>query len=252
MMPSPPQNVSERVHLAEVVGPRGVVYGVMWLYLYPDQRFAKRVFKVSDRKLAKALKKDRYFMDQVPYDPQVGSAGIMEEMHKEVSKLLDRRHSSVREKQTEIVPRLATAPNASAFKPAAAPAPTVIAPRVVQSPARAPVLALSAPPVPVAAAPTRHVKRHVEGEVYEGIVTVAQMTTRNEGSPNSYKTFCLTLNDGRREVPLYGTELQRQITDLNVECGDRVKVVFMGKADTEVPGKGKAMKNLYQVMRLPS
>lgn len=234
-----PPEVSERVHLAEVVGPAGLVFGVMWIYLYPDRSIAKRVFKVTDRKLAKSLKKDRYFMDQVPYDPQKGSAEIMQQMHKEVVKLLDVRASVVRDKRAE--------------RPAASVTPPPTIAKAVAAPAAAAKETPKAAPAPAAPpAPAREVKRNVAGDVYEGIVTVAQMTTKNGGASGSYRTFCLTLNDGRREVPLYGTELERQVTDLRLEIGERAKVVFMGKSETEIPGKGKGFKNLYQVMRVPS
>jgi hypothetical protein len=234
-----PPDVSERVHLAEVVGPGGLVYGVMWLYLYPERRIAKRVFKVTDRWLAKSLKTDRYFMEQVPFDPKVGSMPVMKQMHKEVGKLLDQRATFLRDKRP-VVPAVA------------APAPVVAAPAPARQPPR-PAAAPVATPVaaPVAKAP-RDFRRNVVGEVYEGVVTVAGMTTKNGGANGSYKTFCLTLNDGQREVPLYGTELERQVHDLKIECGERVKVVFMGKTPTDVPGKGTVSKNLYQVTRTAS
>jgi len=242
---------ADRVRTAQLCGPHGVVLGMMWLYLYPEQGIARRVFKVTDPQLIRAFGKDRFYFADVPYDPATGSKVLLDKLHTECSVLLGKRRIDDRDKRQSN----ARAPRAaSASAVVAAPAPALAAKpdvRAVQPPAVAPAVAPTQAPAPAeASSVTPAARRRVSGDVYKGIVTVAGPTRRGTGK-DSYETFCLTINDGIREIPLFGTELQRQAADLRIQHGDKVKVVFMGKQQTTVPGSNRpSYKNLYQLTRL--
>ena len=46
-------------------------------------------------------------------------------------------------------------------------------------------------------------------------------------------------------------ELERQAADLKIKPGDKIKVIFMGKQQTTVPGSTRpSYKNLYQLTRM--
>ncbi len=236
--------VSGRVRTAQLCGPRGVIYGVMWLYLYPDLRIARRVLKVMDTHLAKSLKKDRFFFVDVPYEPASGYMVLMDQLHAECKVLLDKRRPEKLAKRLPVArPARMAQPPASAPVRAIEPAPPAVP---VARPAT--VVAPSAPAVAAPVAPAA--RRRVNGDEYKGVVTVAGRTRRGTGDA-SYETFCLTINDGAREVPLFGNELERQAADLGVKPGDRIKVIFMGKQPTTIPGSTRpSYKNLYQLTRM--
>jgi hypothetical protein len=246
-MQKEPFRVAERVQTAQLCGRDGIQLGVMWLYLYPDHRIAKRVFKVTDNQLAKALKWDRRYMPDVKFDPVAGFQGIMEEMYKECSALLNKPGVAGRGKaQTETKVEVVTRPTVALTAKPAVPAPVVHTATVMEQPAaHATTVAM-----PMS-------QRAVNGETYIGRVTMAGMTTKGVGK-GAYQTFCLTIHDGTRETPLVGAELQRQCGDLGIKPGDGVKVVFMGKQQVEIPdasypsGKRFSNKNLYQVTRQES
>ncbi|MDO8279821.1 MAG: hypothetical protein Q7T63_17055 [Burkholderiaceae bacterium] len=240
---------ADRVRTAQLCGPHGIVLGMMWLYLYPEQGIARRVFKVTDPQLIRAFNKDRFYFADVPYEPATGSKALLDKLHTECSVLLGRRRIDDREKRQSNA-RAPRAGSASAVVAAPAPAakPDV---RAVQPAAVAPAVAPTQAPAPAeASAVAPAARRRVSGDVYKGIVTVAGPTRRGTGK-DSYETFCLTINDGVREIPLFGNELQRQAADLNIQQGEKVKVVFMGKQQTTVPGSNRpSYKNLYQLTRL--
>lgn len=225
--------VSSRVAVAEVCGPAKLVYGVMWLYLYPEKEIAKRVFKVTDLKLVKQLNSDRYYLPDVHYEPRKGTGELMLLMHLEVCKILNKNPSVMRQKKQQPAPQVAT----------------VIDPVQVQRPIATPSPApLRTQPV---VAPAPAFKRNVEGDVYHGVVSVAGSTRMpGRGGKKPYDTFCLTLNDMGKETPLFGAELERQVNDMQIRPGERVRVVFMGKSKVDIPGSdAPAYKNLYQITR---
>ncbi len=239
--------IADRVRTAQLYGPQGVVFGMMWLYLYPDLGIARRVFKVTDRHLIKLLDRDRFYFADVPYDPAMGYKVLLDKLHAECSVLLGKRRTDQREKRQSGV-----------RTPRAAQAPAVVQ---ASSPVRAvePIPVPAPTAVPVAAAPPQAVeatqvapaaRRRVNGDEYKGIVTVAARTRRGSGT-DSYETYCLTINDGAREIPLFGNELERQAADLKIKPGDKIKVIFMGKQQTTVPGSTRpSYKNLYQLTRM--
>lgn len=224
-----PVGVSDRVKTASIHGPGGVLLGVLWVYTYPNQGTAKRLFKVLDRGLARALGRDRYFFPDVPFEPKRGVDAIMSGLRGEVAKLLDQRKPIRKERPAKAQPAMAVNP-------------------VAEPPAQAvPAPARTAPdPVRSIVAPTH--RRQVMGEVFAGRVTLAGLTNK-QGKDGPYKTFCLTIHDGAKEIPLFGAELERQAVDLKIQAGDKVRVVFMGKQPVEIPGKPTSFKNLYQVTR---
>ncbi len=242
-----PPAVAERVRTAQLCGPQGIVYGRMWLYLYPDLKLAKRVLKLTDPHLAKILKRERFYLADVPFDAAVGYKLLLDDMHKECNLLLDQRKSAPREQRKKFEMR----PQAPVAAPAARPPSTKTVDNTVSGAAVAApaaddrvAMASGAPVVVVASG-----GRRVRGDEYKGVVTVAGQTKRGTGE-SQYSTFCLTIHDGVREVPLFGTELERQASDLGIKPGDKVRVVFMGKAPTQVPGATRpSYKNLYQLTR---
>lgn len=232
-LPGVPE-VAQRVHVTSVHGPGGHVYGVLWFYLYPGQAMAKAVFKVQDQELRRVLRKDRYFMEPMAYEPVAGIEPLRATALAEVRKLLSQREGSrsKRERATETRASRPSKGEFDAMRTADTPAQPQPQPQRAQAQQDAPASA-----------------RHVKGDIHEGVVTVAKEVPRPGRDGGSYSSFCLTINDGTREVPLYGSELARSVEEQSITPGDRVKVVYMGKQPVDIPGKGRAFKNLYQVTR---
>jgi hypothetical protein len=230
-----PLAVAERIRTAKLIGPQNIVYGLMWLYLYPAPGIARRVFKVTDRHLAKALGKQYFNFSDVPFDPVAGCTPLFDDMHAECKRVLNGRGGAVRVKRLSQRRAESLKPplNVAVCRAAATERPE--APRAITVPA----------PATVAGVPA------VQGEAYQGVVTSVGRTNRTGPDGASYNTFCLTLNDGAREIPLFGTELERLSVEQRVGPGDRVRIVFMGKVLTQVPGKNRpAFRNLYQLARV--
>lgn len=229
-------SVSERVCVAEVYGAGRVLLGVIWIYLYPKTGTARRVFKIVDSGLAKALERDRYFYPDVPFEPKVGTGQIMADFRQEIGRLLDRRQPVLKARKAAM--NAEETPSSLPASPLAKPV------RVPTEP-----VAIKPPPM----VPTTHIvtpahTRKVAGEVYEGSVAHAGMTQK-QGRDGAYQTFCLTIHDGVREIPLFGAELERQAVDMKIAPGEKVRVIFMGKQPVEIPGKPTSFKNLYQLSR---
>ena len=245
--------IADRIKTANISSGRHDL-GVMWLYLYPEHKKARRVFKVLDRHLADALGFQRYYYPDVPFDPAKGTDGIMSDFHKEVSKQLDRRiaaadrsrraaeETAARKTVEKPVEQPKAAPQVAKEVPTArAEAP------VKQPPVQAPSPAPS--PVPEVSVQAPAHKRQVAGEAFQGTITQAGMTTRH-GAQGAYKSYCLTIHDGTREVPFFGAELQRQAADMGIKPGESVRIVYMGKQPIDIEGKPSSFKNLYQVTRV--
>lgn len=236
--PKPISDGSTRVDKGELFGPGRILLGYMWVYLYDSARVARRVFKVADPYLMTALKRERFFFPDVPFDPALGSKPIMDGLYKECKRLVDPHQKRVVEQRARKKADQASAKVAPKAVPETA---QPVAPR---SPAVNPA---ATPTEPVAVVPAS--ARAVKGQVYAGVVTQAGMTGR-VGTEGAYRTYCLTIHDGTREIPLFGSELQRQASDAQIKPGERVKVVFMG--EEHFKGRdGKPMhKNLYQISRM--
>lgn len=227
--------IAQRVWTAELLGKGALKLGVLWVYTYPDQGKARRVFKVTNRALASALKRERWYMDDVAFDPLIGVRPILDQMGRDCAKLMNPPgQAPVREK---------TAAKAKPMgaKPVAATVPTT-QPAAAQA-AKATAVEETISPTIV----TPNHSRAVKGQTYTGRVTTAGMTNRggyNGKAP--YPSFCLTIHDGKVETPLFGAELQRQASDMQIKPGDQVRVVFMGKES--LPNGYD--RNLYQVTKL--
>jgi hypothetical protein len=244
--------VSSRVLTIPLEADGGLPIGTAWVYLFERDASgkalnkARRVLKFNNRALARIIcgpDEMRYFFKDVDYIPENGTREICESFVGEIRKLLDRKQALPRSEKLNDAAR-----KSKSLEAAAMPKP---APVVVQAPAPAPTPAPTpAPVVQKALEPLRPVNRTVKGQVYEGMVVSAGMSTKN-GQNGSYSTFCLTLNDGEKEVPLNGTEIHRQVKDMGIQIGERVKVVSMGRSPIDVPGQEKqGWKNLYQITRL--
>lgn len=242
---------AERVRVAEIVGPQGLQLGVMWIYLYSSQGIARRVFKVRDAGLAKALGRDRFYYPDVPFAEKDGTDGILKDFHAEIAKFLDRSKpvikaraaEKVRRDQSALVPKVKqVTATVQAPKPQRDDGEKHAPPVIVDAP-KSEAIRMN---LPSGSMPFN--KRQVQGESYEGSVTLAGKTTRI-GKDGPYQTYCLTLHNGNVEIPLFGAELGRQASDLNIQVGEKVRVVFMGRQP--MAGEGaKGYKNLYQVSRM--
>jgi hypothetical protein len=227
--------VAERIRTARLIGPHNILYGLMWLYIYPAQGIARRVLKVTDRPLAKALGRQYYNFGDVPFDPVAGCRPLFDAMHAECRKVLNGRGGAMRVKQIRTRSDSHRPPTANAGLRKALAAQPAGEVRAIALPAAAP--GASMPPV--------------HGEAYQGVVMSAGRTNRTGPDGASYNTFCLTLKDGAREIPLFGTELERLSVEQRIGPGDRVRIVFMGKAMTQVPGRDRpAFRNLYQLEKV--
>lgn len=249
-----PGPVADRVKTVELCAGH-LVLGVMWIYMYPELRIARRVFKVQDRLLANALGWDRWYYTDVPFDGKVSIEDIVKAFHTEVSRQLDQRIVQAEKARTKerisqerkavqaaakaevatSAPVAQVAEEPKALKPPVAPAPKAEA-------------AQSLPDTPANVVAPAH-KRQVKGEAVTGTVTQAGMTRKFNGDGSSYNTFCLTIHDGVREIPLFGTELGRLIADQGIRAGEKINVVFMGKQKMSSEGEEPRFKNLYQVTR---
>lgn len=226
--------IAQRVWTAELFGKGGLKLGVLWVYTYPDKGMARRVFKVTNRALASALKRERWYMDDVTFDPLIGVRPILDQMGRDCAMLMNQPgQAPVREKTAAKSKPMGT-------KPVAATATTTKAPAVQAAKATAVAETIS----PTIVTPNH--SRAVKGQIYAGRVTTAGMTNRGGYGGNApYQTFCLTIHDGKVETPLFGAELQRQASDMQIQPGDQVRVVYMGQEDLP---NGKT-RNLYQVTK---
>jgi hypothetical protein len=251
-LPTPAANVpsvSERICTARLVGPHGIVFGVMWLYLYPRLGIARRVLKVTDPALARALHRDRFVFNEVAIDGEAGSRGMLDQLHTECLAVLNRRKSRKREQPPE-TPRQGAQSRAIGHSGPAQhqlAAATQFGASAAMEAASADLVEQVSCPRPVA------MSRRVRGDQYQGVVTTAGLTVRNDADGSPYRTYCLTVNDGAREVPLFGMELERQACDLRIRPGDRVRVVYMGREPLHLPGQARpSYRNLYQLARMES
>lgn len=226
--------IAQRVWTAELFGKGGLKLGVLWVYTYPDKGMARRVFKVTNRALASALKRERWYMDDVTFDPLIGVRPILDQMGRDCAKLMNQPG------QTPVREKTAAKSKPMGTRPVAAAAPTTKAPAAQA--AKATEVAETISPTIV----TPNHSRAVKGQIYAGRVTTAGMTNRGGyGGKAPYQTFCLTIHDGKVETPLFGAELQRQASDMQIQPGDQVRVVYMGQ---EALPNGNT-RNLYQVTK---
>lgn len=255
--------VSDRVRTSTVVA-SGMTMGVLWLYLYPTESKARRVFKVLDAGLARALGFSRYYYPDVPYDPVEGTDRIMGDFKKLVACQLDRRPASAGVRSPkEVKPQkvraeadqgrkvrdalAALAPKASLQDDRAEQQPASPVRKAQEHDARPQSTSFEST-VPDVVAPAH--MRKVRGSEQVGVITSSGVTQRPDGRGGSYKTFCLTLHDGSVELPMFGVELERQARDLGLRVGEKVRVVSMGRQTVDGEDGSKFRKNLYQVTRV--
>jgi hypothetical protein len=250
-----PVPVSSRVIVTDIEATSGLPVGSAWLYLYESDsagnklNYARRVLKFSNKTLARLLcgpNKTKYFFEDVPYLPTIGAEAIVDDFVREISVLLDRKRKAVSREAERHVAEQSAKKAIPVTAPAVKPAPTVVektAPREVSE-------QIDQGPPEVRPAKPKLVPRAVQGMVYEGTIVESGQTWKH-GPTGTYRTFVLTINDGRTEVPLTGTELERLVRETGVEVGDKVRVVSMGRCPVDVPGQAKPhYKNLYQLTRI--
>lgn len=250
-----PGAVADRVKTVELCAGQ-LVLAVMWIYMYPELKIARRVLKVQDRHLANALGWERWYYTDVPFDAKNSIEDIVKAFHTEVSRQLDQRivqaekaRTKERISQEQKAAQAAAKAEVATSAPAAqvAEQPKAVKPPVAPTPQAE--VAQSRPDAPANVVAPAH-KRQVKGEAVTGTVTHAGMTKKLKDDGSSYNTFCLTIHDGVREIPLFGTELGRQIADMEIRAGEKINVVFMGKQKMSAEGEPARFKNLYQVTRL--
>jgi|JI10StandDraft_1071094.scaffolds.fasta_scaffold211497_3 hypothetical protein len=240
----PPLPVASRTVVIALEAQTSLPFGKAWMYLYKDQKLAKRVLKIQNSHLAKVIcgpGEDRYFFKDVEYLEEQGTQAIQDQFIKEIQQLLYRKKAT---QEAPVVVKVAAPP---------ATAPVVQTPVAqmanVQRPLdpvrqQLPVRSMEQP------APSKPVNRSVKGAEHIGTVVSAGKTTK-VGPNGTYETFCVTLNDGFRELPFNGAEIERLCRDMGIQVGERIKVVDMGKMDVYVPGVANPrQKNLYQITRL--
>ncbi len=242
----PPLPVASRTVVIALEAQTTLPVGKAWLYLYKDQKTAKRVLKIQNSHLARVIcgpGEDRYFFKDVEYVEENGTQAIQDQFIKEIQQLLYRKKAT--QEQGPVVVKVVTpAATAPAVQPPVVQVPVVqrpVEPLRQPSPAR---------PAVDQKVPSKPVNRSVKGAEYSGVVVSAGKTTK-AGPRGSYETFCATLNDGFRELPFNGAEIERLFHDMGIQVGERIKVVDMGKMDVFVPGVANPrQKNLYQITRL--
>lgn len=250
-----PVPVSSRVIVTDIEATSGLPVGSAWLYLYESDsagnklNYARRVLKFSNKTLARLLcgpNKTKYFFKDVPYVPAIGAEAIVDDFVREISVLLDRKRKAVSREAERHVAEQNAQKAIPVTAPALTPAPTVVEKTLPREVAEQ----IDQGPPEVKPTKPRHVPRAVQGMVYEGTIVESGQTWKH-GPAGAYRTFVLTINDGRTEVPLTGTELERLVRETGVEVGDTVRVVSMGRCPVEVPGQSKPhYKNLYQLTRI--
>lgn len=256
----PASLTAARVVTFDLKAHTGLPLGAAWIYLYPDERKARRVVKFSQVDVANVVcgvRKCRYYFADAAFDPTLGIQPVQDQFVEEIRKLLNRKQIDKAKEVTAT--RFVDAGKSVA--PVDAPV-TPMPAKVVEVPAAPPVKATvvatampeTVKPIVVPTQPQtadkpradRPVDRSVKGTVHSGTVVHAGKTTK-EGREGKYETYCLTINDGEKEIPLTGVEISRQVRDLGVGLGDRVKVVDMGRQPYEMASGAKGWRNLYQV-----
>lgn len=231
----PPVLVAARTLIIPLAAQTNLPIGKAWVYLYEQEKIARRVMKIQNPHLARLIcgaNEDRYFFKDVEYIADKGTKPIVDQFLKEIQGVLQRK-KVVQQNGPVVVKPMEP-------KPAAAPNPQPVPKQEMEKASSAPTVT----------PPPARVDRSVTGVAHQGVVVFAAPTRKNPHGRKSYTTFCLTINNGEREIPLYGTEIERQVMDMNILVGDRVKVIDMGKEDISVPGEEPRHRNLYQVTRI--
>jgi len=235
--------VSDRNIILPLVSQNKHPFGKAWIYLYKEAKIARRLLVIQDPQLARVIcgpGEHRWFFKDVEFLAERGTEAIVADLMKEIQLLLRKKRVVDQRVQTERQ---------------AQPAPEVIP--VQQRPAEPVKAAAPAPKVPAMPqeagepkAPRQPLNRSVNGHEFTGTVVEMGRTTKR-GPRGAYETYCLTLNNGSRELPFNGAEVERLCRDLGIRVGERIKVVDMGKMDVVVPGVEKPrQKNLYQITRM--
>lgn len=271
----PAPSIASRVCTFNLVASTGLPIGVGWLYLYAEQKTARRVVKFEQMDIARAVcggKKTRYYFSDVPYNPENGIKSMQEAFVGEIKSLLNRKAQSVVLAAKDVRasasvemprhrdPKPVSKEPASVYVPTPMPEPVQLVQETAESQAERALATLRAA-VPAKAAggvsdqaeeATRtrqtpvNVDRTVQGITHNGTVVQSGFTQKT-GNEGSYQTFCLTIHDGKKEVPLTGVEIQRQASDLKLAIGDSVRIVDMGRQTFEMPSGKQGWRNLYQV-----
>lgn len=249
---------ASRVITVDIAAQTGLPIAVGWIYLYEDKRKARRLVKFTQYHLAKSVcgkDETRYFFSDVDYDPAKGTKDITVGLVKDIETLLNRKGQSGKFGPIQATPpKEKVSPKAAATTGAIAnPSSSIQAAQPVvnaPAPAVAHQAVSHADVAPIVDMPIGPVSRSVKGREYMGVVVSASRTNKS-GPKGPYQTFCLTLNDGEKEVPLNGTEIERQVRDMGIRVGEKIKVVDMGRAPVNVAeGEAPRYKNLYQITRL--
>ena len=240
-----PGAVSDRIKTIDLYSGK-LLLGVLWIYMYPERSIARRVLKIQDRHLANALGRERWYYKDVPFDAEHTIESIVKDFHEEVSRQLDQRIVQAEKARTK---ERNKAEQVAAQAPAKAPAPganqasvnSVVSPKAEdkQHSSVAPASAIE---------PAQ--RRQVKGESVVGTVTQTGMTKKTGSEGVTYQTFCLTIHDGVREIPYFGTELSRQVADIDIRPGYKINVVYMGKKKVSADDDAPRFKNLYQLTRV--
>jgi len=240
---------SDRVRVIPIQTQDKTPIGRMWLYLYPEKKVARRVFKVDAPEIRRLLNTKTYYMTDLPYTPDGGESemeALDAKAAAEVGRLINLAADSKQVQKKAKLPKPKAATTAAPAQSAPAAAPPVV---VQKSELSAQAQPVNVPVnVPVKGDASRNsasssVPRPVTGERYEGIVAEMGMVPRS-----GYDIFCLKLDIGGKgtHMPLYGVELEREVMERQVVAGDQVIVIFMGRQDL---GHGKS-KNLFKVEKV--
>lgn len=229
-----------------------------YLHIFREDRVVKRSLKIQDPHLARLLCKpnsNKILLDDVKLDGEAKIDELKRELEAEVRTLVSRNSSgsspkNKRDKQGLNDVKVAPEPKEVPKPVAPTPAP------VTEAPAPPPTVRPVAPPVTEQAAvepqpdsEPKRVHRPVTGVPHVGQIVSAEKTTKT-GANGPYTTFCVTLHDGRVEIPFTGAEIERLYRQQNLRVGDHVRIVSMGRQSIDIPGKeGKAWKNLFQITK---
>lgn len=232
--------IASRVHVVNLEIEPKVVVGRVFLYLYDrGTPYVRRLLRVDSPELRSIIGRDRYYMDDVPWDPKLGEPGLqvikanaaadVERIVKE--RMVKRKKPSKAEAKPEAVSDKAPAPPA-VIKFSAQPSAIE---QAVQKPV-APVDLQS------------KVDRPMRGVPQVGVIAQMGRSQRPDGKGGSYNAFCVKLERDGIHYPFYGVELERELIEQQAKAGDQVSITYMGRQPMEKrDGEAERWKNLYSV-----
>jgi len=222
---------------------------VLNLRVYSKQKLIKREMLVTEPRLRTLMQGRHHSLGEVTFDPFKGLEAIKDETvelaqdlinttgnmrgSKAKVKPVERVEKPPQPKQEKVVDKRQQSETKPVDpKPVTAPKAHVVQEQPVQP-------------------RNSYVPKPTVGVTFEGKLVQAGSRRFTPEGRAPYETFEALLKlDNGVDVPLRGTELERELQRFNVQIGERVAITPMGKVPVTLPSGDEGSKNVYRVARV--